>query len=470
MLLTRFSNSNLFRNELKSSNRLLSTLINNKPQQTQIYSLKPKNHFNNKLNLTSLFHTSSIQNIKTPKYDWVPVKTTKNYLQEIEKDEGESKTAHITRYILWLCLFLIPTIAFRLGIWQYDRLKWKIDLIANCEERLYMPPLDQDTLIDSFTLQKDLEELRFLQNDPEEFEKYVYDFNAVIDKNYQYRRVTLIGEWDYSNEMFIGPRMKNGHKGYKLFTPLILRGGEYDGERLLIERGWISERNSVPYLRTLQHLSCPKGIVEITVFMKAAKRLGHGQMERGESNARVWQLIEWPEMLKQGDCKIPLYCQQITDLYDHNWKIEDIKGKTLNFEKLDDQKNNKSWFSWFKNTNKNDQNSKQNDGSSIAEDSITKAPYSSPTAHKKLILVDKADKSLEFDELQFIKAGVPIGETPDVKYTNDHFQYMVTWFLLAASSGTALVIFILKSRRNGLMKVTDMKKTRQKRSEKIFGK
>lgn len=465
MLAIRILCPKLAKNELGAVKRLLSTLHTTQQQlHLNINNKTPLNVLSRtkRLQKVSLFHTSCVKGYKTPRYDWVPVKTTKNYLQEMERDESESSTAHVTRYILWICLFLIPLVSLRLGIWQYERLNWKVDLIANCEERLYMPPLEQDNLIESFTLNKNLTELQFLANDEEEFENYIFEFNDIIDKNYQYRRVNLIGEWDYSNEMFVGPRIKNGHKGYKLFTPLILRGGKYDGEKLLVERGWVSERNAVPYLRTLQHLSCPQGIVKISVFMKAAKRLGHGQMKRNDSNGRIWQLIEWPDMLKQGDCKIPLYCQQITDLYDHNWKVEEVSETSLNFDK-NNGNNKKSWFSWF---SKN----KTAADSSVVPKNGDPSSYTSPTLNKKLHLVDKADKSLEFDEQQFIKAGVPIGEPPEVKYTNDHFQYMVTWFLLAITSGTALCAFLFKQKRNGLRKVSDMKKARLRRAEKIFGK
>ncbi|XBW38562.1 hypothetical protein QEN19_004150 [Hanseniaspora menglaensis] len=460
MFSLRLISSGLLKTEVISTKRLFSTALSMRGSsarsdgKTYLDSISGLN----KPTKIAYFHTKSIQNYKTPKYDWVPVKTTKNYLQEIERDESETTTASIARYIIWVLLFMIPLVALKLGFWQYERLKWKVDLIANCEERMYMPPLEQDTLIDSFTLKKDLNELQFLAKDKESFEEYVFEFNSVIDKNYQYRRVALVGEWDYSSEMFVGPRVKNGHKGYKLFTPFVLRGGEHDGERLLVERGWISDKNSVPYLRTLQHLSCPQGVVKISVFMKAAKKLGHGQMERGDSNGRVWQLIEWPDMLKQGDCKLPLYCQEITDLYDHNWKIEEIQDTALHFETKEPK--NKSWFAWFKKSKKEFQDD------SLEENSF----FVSKTANKKLIMTDKADKSLEFDEQQFIKAGVPIGEPPEVKYTNDHFQYMVTWFLLAATSGTALIIFLMKNKKNGLLKVSNMRKARQKRSEKIFGK
>jgi len=93
----------------------------------------------------------------------------------------------------------------------------------------------------------------------------------------------------------------------------------------------------------------------------------------------------------------------------------------------------------------------------------------SETAGKIIETKDIANHSVEYDTNQFISAGVPVGESATLNLSNSHFQYMVTWALLAAASGVALVVFISRQRKTGLVKVQDIKKYKESRSKRIFG-
>ena len=53
---------------------------------------------------------------------------------------------------------IIPFFTFALGTWQMKRLKWKIDLIDELEEKLQLPPLKFPSKIKSV--------VRFLLNIP----------------------------------------------------------------------------------------------------------------------------------------------------------------------------------------------------------------------------------------------------------------------------------------------------------------
>lgn len=402
------------------------------------------------------FHISAYSLYKTPRTDWVPMKTTKNYLQEMKKDDQEGNAAFVLRYVIWVLLIAMPLIALRLAYWQYKRLQWKTQLIIDCEERLESPPIKQDEMLNNLMNGEDLEKLEYMmKNDPEAFEEYVFKFNKNIEDNHMYRIVELVGEWDYSRELFVGPKVKEQQKGYKLICPFVLKGGKYDGQRIFVERGWVSEQNVVPYLRKMKSLSCPEGIIKVKGFMKFARPLSHGQFIRQDKDSRNWQVVDLPDMLIEAGCCIPLYCQQLSDLYDHEY-IATIKDIPTNSEKIKPPSLMKRAFNWtFRRNNS-------------IQKSIVDANECS-TAGKIIEVKDVADHSFQHDTHQFIAAGVPLGEDAVLNLSNSHFQYMVTWALLAISSGIALFVFVSRQRKAGLVKFQDMKKFKEKRSKKIFG-
>ncbi|TFY57249.1 hypothetical protein EVJ58_g7136 [Rhodofomes roseus] len=85
----------------------------------------------------------------------------------------------------------IPIFTFALGTWQVQRLKWKVALIDELEEKLQREPM---------TLPKRI--------------------NAVPD--FAFRKVTLKGHWDVDHAVLLGPRVRNGTNGYHLVVPLEL--------------------------------------------------------------------------------------------------------------------------------------------------------------------------------------------------------------------------------------------------------
>ncbi|KAK1758532.1 cytochrome oxidase assembly protein shy1 [Echria macrotheca] len=109
-----------------------------------------------------------------------------------------------------IVLAIIPVTAFVLGTWQVQRLKWKTDLIAKCEDRIVRPPLPLPGRIDP---------------------------DAIAD--FDYRRVYATGRFRHDKEMLIGPRVRDGEQGYMVITPLERDGDP--GATVLVNRGWISK-------------------------------------------------------------------------------------------------------------------------------------------------------------------------------------------------------------------------------------
>ncbi|KAL2023514.1 hypothetical protein VTK56DRAFT_2122 [Thermocarpiscus australiensis] len=110
-----------------------------------------------------------------------------------------------------IILAIIPVTAFFLGTWQVQRLKWKTDLIAKCEDRLVRPPLPLPPRVDP---------------------------DAVAD--FDYRRVYVTGRFRHDQEMLVGPRVRDGEQGYMVVTPLERAGDE--GATVLVNRGWVSKK------------------------------------------------------------------------------------------------------------------------------------------------------------------------------------------------------------------------------------
>ncbi|KAG9286652.1 hypothetical protein G9A89_012202 [Geosiphon pyriformis] len=114
-------------------------------------------------------------------------------------------------------LAVVPVITFLLGTWQVQRLRWKVGLIEDAQERLSKPPIK---------LPKNLNP-------------------KVIDELF-YRRVQTTGKFHHDQEILLGPRPRNNKPGYIVITPL----EQENGVTVLVKRGWISEDKTDPATRS----------------------------------------------------------------------------------------------------------------------------------------------------------------------------------------------------------------------------
>jgi len=307
-------------------------------------------------------------NIKSS-FDWKPIKA--------KKDKPKPS---ITRYIFLGLLIAMPIVSFYLGTWQLRRLKWKNNLIATSEDKLTYPPIELPKNINP----NDVEDL-------------------------QYRRFIIKGKFDHSKEIFVGPKVKNGERGYQVFTPILRSNG---GEPILIERGFITDENILPPRRNLKHLSLPLHEVEIEVILKKINERSNLLFDKLDPNSRVWHVINIPEMTESTNC-LPIHAQALIDLRDH--PIEKILIK-----------DDKPWWKfWSKNTNHEE---------------------------IKSIEIKPNDSIHEFSQYQFLKAGVPIGRPASIDFKNNHLQYLVTWYGLSFASSILLFIMFKKKPKVDLQK------------------
>ncbi|SCV06024.1 LANO_0H20428g1_1 [Lachancea nothofagi CBS 11611] len=334
----------------------------------------------------------------TSSVDWKPIKSTKT-------PNDKSENSSFTRMIFLGLMIAMPVVSFYLGSWQLRRLKWKTNLIATCEDRLTYPasPLPKDF-------------------PPEEAE------------NWEYRKVKITGEFKHDQELFVGPRVRNGIKGYLLFTPFVRQD---TGEILLIERGWISDDKVVPTKRSLHHLSLPTGNIEIECLVRVAKKLGTFQWDKEDRDSRLWQIIDIPDMCAASGAT-PLHLQSLYDLKDHNWAHcpNDVNPSASTSSKPS------KWKFWQRSSPQVQSSSSSSTNSPISDDA-------------------------EFNEWQLVKSGVPVGKTPKIDLKNNHLQYLVTWYGLSFLS-TIFLIVALKRNRGGAVSQAQLKKDKLRHAKKYM--
>lgn len=326
------------------------------------------------LNLKSFWpHLKSKRGIKTSTFDWKPITTSKGNLATIDY---HLKIPNIRRFFLSL-MILMPVISFFLGCWQVKRLHWKNELISKCENNLAFEPMA--TIPDVL--------------DP-----------AVIP-DFEYRRFKVKGHFDYSQEIFLGPRIKNGNVGYLVITPFIRK----NGKPILIERGWIAKEKIVPSTRDtgyLSHLAFPQGEIEIEALFRSMPLKSVLQFDH-EPGSRLFTVHDIPVMAEQTGA-LPIYCQMIFDLTDKpEWRPQNSDSS--------------SWKFW-----------KKSDKQVVEEEDL------------KFIKSHSNDETLQYQEFEFIEQGVPVAQLPKLKFSNNHLQYLITWFGLAFCSAGLLIYSIVK--------------------------
>lgn len=112
-----------------------------------------------------------------------------------------------------LCLPLFA-ILVALGVWQVERLHWKVALIEQIRRNMAAEPIS-------------LERARALGH------------------RAQYRPVAVTGRFDYSGEAYVFTTGPDGAPVYHVLTPLILSGGG----AVMVDRGYVPENLRLPETR-----------------------------------------------------------------------------------------------------------------------------------------------------------------------------------------------------------------------------
>lgn len=333
-------------------------------------------------------HILPRRHVKTATIDWKPIKSS---VTNLARAENQAKSPVFRRFILGL-MVAMPVISFFLGCWQVKRLQWKVDLIKRCEHLLAEPPLDGLPA----------------QIDPD------------VIGDFEFRRFKVRGHFDYNQELFLGPRMRNGEVGYLLVTPFV----RAEGKPILVERGWIRKDRVIPATRNrsyLAHLAVPQGEIEIEAMFRVMPSKSTLQYEH-EPGTRLFHVPDVPAMAQETGA-LPIYAQMIYLLQDHpDWAGPGEKS---------------TGWSLF--------------GKKGEPSTDTYLPDAG------------SDTTVAWQEFEFVNQGVPVAAVPKVTFTNNHMQYLITWFGVSLASTVLLVWSVYKKR--GLLSADKVIATKRKQMQ-----
>ncbi|KAJ1735497.1 surf-like protein [Coemansia biformis] len=196
-----------------------------------------------------------------PRQTAVPPAQRRAYARRLGADDSVLDTEWKNQLLSWktIGLLVIPLVAFGLGTWQVYRLKWKLALLDEVNDRMHRRPV-------ALPLRVTSEE---------------------IDRN-EYRRVIVHGEFDHAGEMLIGPRSYEGEPGFIVVTPLVRE----DGSRVLVNRGWIKRAMRDPQTRPA---SQDPGPVTLVAFVRRPPRK-NTFAPASDPQANEWFSLELPLM------------------------------------------------------------------------------------------------------------------------------------------------------------------------------
>jgi surfeit locus 1 family protein len=158
----------------------------------------------------------------------------------------------VTLAILGGLMILLIAALLALGIWQVERLSWKLDLIARVDERVHAEPV------------------------PPPAQAAWNTVNAADD---EYRRVTIKGTLLNDKETQVYTSSELG-PGYWVMTPLAIA----DGSAILINRGFVPTGNRHPGLRQAGQISGP---VNVTGLMRLSEPKG-SLLQSNDAAADRW--------------------------------------------------------------------------------------------------------------------------------------------------------------------------------------
>lgn len=124
-----------------------------------------------------------------------------------------------------------------LGLWQLERLQWKLGLIAEMHRNMAAAPISLDAAL------------------------------ALGNDRAEYRQVTVTGRFDNANEAYVFTTGPHGEPVYHVLTPLMLG----NGRAMMIDRGYVTIALRNPISRPLSE---PHEPVEVVGIWRTSERPG----------------------------------------------------------------------------------------------------------------------------------------------------------------------------------------------------
>ncbi|CAG8510645.1 12330_t:CDS:2 [Cetraspora pellucida] len=157
-------------------------------------------------------------------------------VSNINANKYSKSNSNTKQFAHKIFLALFPIAGLCLGTWQIQRLRWKVGLIEEYEERLSKPQMILPKRI-----------------------------KLEVLNDYFYRRVKTSGKFLHDQEMLLGPRTLDNKHGYFVITPL----ERENGTTVLVRRGWISKDKVDSSTRKDNQF---EGIVNIEGILKKSEK------------------------------------------------------------------------------------------------------------------------------------------------------------------------------------------------------
>jgi len=163
------------------------------------------------------------------------------------------------RPLFWPTFFALPAfiVLLGLGTWQMQRLEWKNDLIASFEERASAPPI-------------------------------ALPLADAMSPEMEFRRLSRVGSFDHTREVFMTGRTYEGNAGFHIVTPFTLE----DGRTVLVNRGWVSESYREPAKRMF---SLIEGQTTVEAILRLPAKKGYFVPENDPAGGFWFTLV--PEQI-----------------------------------------------------------------------------------------------------------------------------------------------------------------------------
>ncbi|MGH6931192.1 MAG: SURF1 family protein [Dongiaceae bacterium] len=184
------------------------------------------------------------------------------------------------RPTLWPTLFTVPAliVLVGLGIWQLERLQWKVALIAERTARTTAEPIPLPAAGAALS--------------------------AAELADLDYRHASATGEFLHDRELLLAARTMAGAVGYQVVTPLRLPNGGV----LLINRGWVPDKFKDAALRAEGQVT---GMVTIDGAIRAPAQQ-HWLQPDNDPARNVWFWADLPAMAAAagvGDRLVPIFLE-----------------------------------------------------------------------------------------------------------------------------------------------------------------
>ncbi|WFD33268.1 surf-like protein [Malassezia cuniculi] len=294
-------------------------------------------------------------------------------------------------------LAAVPIFTAFLGYWQLQRLKWKVSLIEELEDKLQRPPL------------------RLPRN-----------INFDVLPEFEFRMVELHGTFDPSRALFVGPRTREGKRGYTVVMPFRRSTG---GGEVLVNCGFVSHENVIGegLDKRLRH-----------PFPQNGNQTCHALLTRVYPPSR-WALPNEPHnnlWLQLNPAQMASWLNAHPGPISSKIDASDSAANSALFT-ADQQHTRSRWWQFFGNA----------------------APQSLASTKEAAGIhgaVSESDVLPAYFEVVFdgsytqaralIEQGIPVGRPPRIELRNQHAEYAVTWFSLSAFTSGMFLYLALRGR------------------------